>query len=280
MKTVDYSIYFGKKYGRYTVLEIPYLLLKGKRRDRYAKCECECGVVKTIRFDGLRSGHIVSCGCYNRQISSEQKTRLTHGMAYTPEYKIWKKIKDRCYNEKCKAYPNYGGRGIKMDDAWRNSFESFYAHMGKRPSPELSVDRYPNNDTGNYEPGNVRWGTDEEQANNKRNNIKYLHNGKMLTLPQIARLEKIGFPTLYRRINENNLTLQEALAVPLHGKCGKEAYGLKGFTKEEIIQAFLSNDPVPVIAVNLKMSKCQIYKIKMKKTHKRIIEDYLNDQKE
>ena len=72
----------------------------------------------------------------------------------------------RCYKAHVREYPNYGGRGIRVCDEWRKSFESFYAHVGPRPSLKYSIDRIDND--GHYEPGNVRWATRSQQNSNTR----------------------------------------------------------------------------------------------------------------
>jgi len=86
------------------------------------------------------------------------------------EYNIWKGMKKRCSNPKTPAYKDYGGRGIRVCDEWIKSFTSFFESVGPRPSLEFTLDRI-NND-GNYEPGNVRWATKIQQANNTRRNKK------------------------------------------------------------------------------------------------------------
>ena len=83
----------------------------------------------------------------------------------TSEYRCWYHMKERCQNPKNQAFKNYGGRGIRVCEAWQK-FENFYKDMGPKPGAKYSIDR-TNND-GNYEPGNCKWATWKEQNNNCR----------------------------------------------------------------------------------------------------------------
>jgi hypothetical protein len=83
-----------------------------------------------------------------------------------PEYIVWNGMIQRCTRPEHPSFPYYGGRGIEIYRPWRESFACFFQHVGERPSPKHSLDR-KNNEYG-YFPGNVRWVTAKEQANNKR----------------------------------------------------------------------------------------------------------------
>jgi len=94
-----------------------------------------------------------------------------HGMSQTPEYKCWQQIKARCLNPHHRAYPDYGGRGVTIQESWIKDFIAFFEHVGRRPSSKHSLDRR-NNSLG-YQEGNLRWVTSKEQNNNRRPHRKH-----------------------------------------------------------------------------------------------------------
>jgi len=108
----------------------------------------------------------------------------------------WKHLFYRCYSKVSPDYKNYGGRGIDVHASWHGNdgFYQFIQDVGLRPSKDYSLDRIDVNK--GYTPDNVKWSTNIEQANNRRNSKRYLFNGENLTLAEIAR--KVDVP--YQRV--------------------------------------------------------------------------------
>lgn len=123
------------------------------------------------------SRHQIFCSseCYQKWKHTDGRniTRLRHGNARpgqeTSEYNSWRSMHERCRNPKCDNYADYGGRGIQVCERWK-LFENFLTDMGRRPTPQHTLDRYPDVN-GNYKPGNCRWATPKEQRANQRLNI-------------------------------------------------------------------------------------------------------------
>ena len=176
-------------------------------------CQCDCGNRSIATGRNLRNGHTQSCGCYRL----EKNTKHGHdGEKKSPEYTTWDSMIQRCTNKKSLAYKGYGAQGIKVCERWR-TFEFFLEDMGLRPSPEHSLDRFPNMG-GDYEPGNCRWATIPEQARNKKSNVWIEYNGEKMVLNDWAKKTGISFPTLRRRI-KLGVSIHDALTIiPKKGK--------------------------------------------------------------
>lgn len=174
------------------------------------ECECKCGSVLNVPSKSLRTGNTKSCGCFKREVTvARNETNATHGMTGTPEWITWDSMIQRCTNDKHKSYSVYGGAGIKVCKKWLNSFEAFYKDMGPRPAGK-TLDRIDNNK--GYKPGNCRWATAKEQANNRHNNVKLTANGVTDTVANWARKTGIGPKTIAYRI-KNGWSVEQALTV-------------------------------------------------------------------
>lgn len=156
------------------------------------ECACDCGGKAFPVAANLLRGHSKSCGCISKEMPSLNPPNLKHGMQSAPEYRPWIALRTRCNNPLHRQYPQYGGRGITVCKRW-DDFENFLADMGPRPSVRHTIDRYPDND-GNYEPGNCRWATWTEQANNRRNNRFVEYKGQSLTLAEARRISNCTLP--------------------------------------------------------------------------------------
>jgi hypothetical protein len=115
-------------------------------------------------------------------------------------------MRRRCSDQKSENYKSYGGRGIKVYPEWDTpeGFDAFYAYIGPAPKGyRASLDRIDN--SGNYEPGNIKWSTPKEQLNNTRRNIRTMFRGELRTLSEIADLSGEKYHRVNQRFNRGLL---------------------------------------------------------------------------
>lgn len=196
----------GSRAGRLESISTPYT--KGKYK--YVKVRCDCGTEKDVEQSSFRSGRVNSCGCLNKELVSVRFT--THGKSKSPIYAVWNAMIQRCHSPDNVQYPDYGGRGITVCQEWR-IFENFYKDVGDPPFKGAMLERV-NNDLG-YNPGNIIWATRTEQNNNTRKTVKFLYNGAMLQLGEIAKLSGVNINTLGNRVYTYGMTAQQAADTPV-----------------------------------------------------------------
>jgi hypothetical protein len=204
MKAIDIT---GKRFGRLVAVRDVGVSMGS----RLWECLCDCGKTAEVTNRSLKNANTKSCGCLNADlVSARNKANATHGMTGTPEWVSWDNMIQRCTNANHKSFDDYGGRGIVVVPDWR-SFERFYADMGDRPAG-TTLDRREQN--GNYDLGNCRWATLEQQSNNKRSSRFIVHAGRKQTVAQWAAEIGISRHALMFRSN-NDWSVEEALTMKL-----------------------------------------------------------------
>lgn len=149
----------GQRFGRWVVIEAAAPVT---RRAAWL-CRCDCGKERAVVEGSLRRGLSKSCGCNRQNNTGNRSHGHLAGYRPSPTYRVWQCMLTRCTNPKSDGYARYGARGITVCDRWRQ-FENFLADMGERPAG-TTIDRLEN-DKG-YQPGNCRWATGYQQAQNQ-----------------------------------------------------------------------------------------------------------------
>ncbi len=197
------ELVLGGTYNSWTVLKLG-IKKPGDKYKQWCLVRCKCGKEferVSISIAKGTSRSCISCGLHR------------HGSVDRPEYYVWALMVQRCNNARCKAYKNYGGRGISVYPEWvgRGGFAKFIDYIGYRPSDNHSIERI-NND-GNYEPGNVKWATKIEQCNNMRKSRLVTVDGVTHTVSEWARIRNTRHSQIKWRL-DNGWSDYDAVMMP------------------------------------------------------------------
>lgn len=199
-------------------------LLKRYRKNRrpYWLCQCDCGNIKDIREDSIKSGRTISCGCIQKEHQYKKKDvkDCNH-----PEYHIANGIFQRCFNKDNCNYHSYGARGITIN---LNDFPNvlsladyIYELRLKHNDTKqriLSVDRIDNN--RNYEKSNIRLTDMKTQSNNRRNTIYVNYCGEQVPLTIACEKANVNRNLVYKKIYRYSFSAQKAFDYYLQKKGG------------------------------------------------------------
>lgn len=203
----------GKKFGRLTVATL--YDKRTKWRQKQYICKCDCGSKSVVIGGDIRRGRTKSCGC----LKIEKLTKHGHNTrskGESPTYISWKAMKSRCINKNNNMYKYYGEKGVKVHPKWigEDGFANFRKDMGDCPEtpegePRLTLSRHKDN--GNYEPGNCKWATLEEQLMQKKDMVWIKHNGKDYTMREFCELENVDRQAFRYRFRALGMTVEESL---------------------------------------------------------------------
>lgn len=225
MKKINIEDYKNHKYGRLTILKEGTSVKYGKTIMRKVVCLCDCGNTKEIDFNSIKRGKSTSCGCYNKEQTKKNHTKHGKAMLSTgikhPDYNIWVKLKQRCYNPKNKSYKYYGQKGIKVCDRWLHSFENFIEDLGWRPNQDYSLERIDYNK--DYSPENCKWILKSEQPKNSRRVKLIKYNNQEYCLTDLCKLLHLSYSTMRHRVYVLNIPFDQAIKYPKYYKIKKKS---------------------------------------------------------
>lgn len=214
--------YDGMRFGNHVVIRRDH---KDEKNHWWFLCKCDCGREYLTRgTSALRPG-----GCICRRNS-----QYKHGKTYTRLYGVWSGMRNRCYNPRAHGYKNYGGKGIKVCQEWKDDFTKFYnwaysnGYDESKSTYECTLDRIDGNK--DYEPSNCRWVTQKVQVNNISRNRIIEYNGEKHTLAEWADRLDVKYQTIYSRLSHGWSVDRAFYAKPKNGKGWKREKTIKNET--------------------------------------------------
>lgn len=184
----------GQQYGKWLVLNIGT-----KRHPTHWLCRCECGTIRDIPRGNLIRGMTTNCGCEQRKKNKDRMS--THGESKTKLYGVWLAMRRRCYLPTDKGFKNWGGRGIKVCEEWRNDYQSFNEWSLSNGYKEgLTIERIDNDK--DYSPDNCKWATRLEQGGNTRRVLHIEIDGLTRTVKEWSEISGISGKLIRGRIKK------------------------------------------------------------------------------
>ena len=212
-KKLTYKI--GDRYGSRVIIDDAP---SGAHNSTKVKVRCDCGSIDVVSLSKLVNGN--SWECKKCNVKHNFSARPNLGITTMPWYTVWESMFTRCYNPNCKHYHDYGGRGIKVCDEWKNSFVFGEWALTHGYQKGLQLDRINNN--GNYCPENCRWVTSQVNNNNRRSNVIITIDNITDTLANTCRRYGLSPTNVISYAKRHDLSYTETIIAYLDNKVKTE----------------------------------------------------------
>lgn len=178
------------------------------KKRRQARFICDCGVSVERDLNWVRFKNITSCGCYKSELVTEKNTKHSHAIRkeHSGAYRSWIAMHQRAGKVR-----NYENIYVCTEWSGEGGFIQFLKDMGERPD-KMSIERIDG--TKNYEPGNCKWATATEQANNTRLTVKVTIGGEAHSINEWCRLKGISYHLIKQR-RRRGMSLEDAILNPV-----------------------------------------------------------------
>lgn len=170
------------------------------------ECKCFCGMIFKCAVNRFTKSSPKSCGC------KRKKWNLPSQFRYHKLRGVYSFMIRRCYDPTFNGYKIYGAKGIIVCDEWKTNPLAFIEWGIKNGYREgLELDKDIKGDGKLYSPETCCFVDPTTNVSNRKCSVKYLYEGQLLTLSQIAKLTGIKYIRLKSRIYRGNKTIEEAL---------------------------------------------------------------------
>lgn len=244
----------GDRYGRLTVIDKAPGRRIANSTKPYWTCRCDCGKVVIVRAEYLTSGHTKSCGCLNRDITSEYNS--THKLGDSRLYHIWYNMHQKCENPNNSSYNSVGAKGIRVCEEWSNpeGLKRYalqqHGNQGFMNFYKWAMDNYPEtaetqpltriDKTKDYSPDNCHF--EKDKKNYHKGDTKYIFDGsELLTYRQFDIKYGLAFGSTAKRAREG-ITDSEIVYAAKHQDLGMKLCPERYTNKKNQFGRFVDKD--------------------------------------
>jgi hypothetical protein len=134
------------------------------------------------------------------------------------EYTVYRETVRRCTDPKCRDYPSYGGRGVRVPESWigPKGYEAFIRDVGYSPTPQHELHRRDRSLP--YSAENCVWGTARDRILRWRKPRMVTAFGRTQSLRDWSLETGISASNISQRIRIHGMSPEEAVTRPVRKK--------------------------------------------------------------